>query len=204
MADDTAVSILNSIYDQALKGVVGSESVQTLANDYLRGSGSLENKVDSLIRYQIAKCSTTGFLTGLGGLLTLPVSIAADVGANLYIQMRMVAAIAYMGGYDVKSDQVRSLVYVALCGNAVNEVIKEVGVQIAGRIAMNTIKNKVSGEVIKKINQAVGFRLITKTGSKGAINLIKAVPLFGGLVSGAFDGYATNAIGEAAKKLFIK
>jgi hypothetical protein len=38
--------------------------------------------------------------------------------------------------------------------------------------------------VITKINQKVGFRLLTKFGSKGVINLGKMVPLTGGIIGG--------------------
>ena len=36
---------------------------------------SIEEAAKALIRGQLAKCSTSGFLTGLGGLITLPVAI---------------------------------------------------------------------------------------------------------------------------------
>ena len=199
---DTSVAVLDSIYNQAMSGIVGSESVQELAEDYLKESGSLSEKVDALIRWQIAKCGTTGFLTGLGGLLTLPVAISADVGVNLYVQMRMVAAIAYMGGYDIRNDKVKSFVYLALCGNGMNEVAKSVGIPIAEKIGLNIIKN-IPRKFLTQINQKVGFRLVTKAGSKGIVNLTKAIPIIGGIVGAGFDAVTTNAVGEAAKKVFI-
>ena len=52
----------------------------------------------ALIRWQNAKCATSGFIAGLGGSITLPVSIPANISSVLYIQIRMIAAIAYMGG----------------------------------------------------------------------------------------------------------
>lgn len=200
---DNSVTILDSIYNQAMSGVGVSESVKKLAEDYLSKSGSLSDKVDSLIRWQIAKCGTTGFLTGLGGLLTLPVAISADVGVNLYVQIRMAAAIAYMGGYDVHHDKVKSFVYLTLCGNAMNKVAKKVGIEFAQKIGTNFIKKKISGEFLKKINKAVGTKVITKAGSKGVVNLTKAIPVIGGIIGGAFDAFTTNAVGEAAKRVFI-
>ncbi|WP_419236289.1 hypothetical protein ACN09D_02895 [Serratia fonticola] len=61
----------------------------------------------------------------------------------------------------------------------------------------------VSGEVIKTINRAVGFRLLTKFGQKGSINLVKLVPLAGGIVGGALDSISTNIIGNIARQTFI-
>ena len=201
---DKSVTVLDSIYNQTLVGLPGSVSVRDLAEDFLSESGTLEEKVDSLIRYQIAKCSATGFLTGLGGLLTLPIAIPADVGVNLYVQMRMASAIAHMGGYDLSHDKVRTFVYVALCGNSAKEVLKDAGIKIANRFGMSLVQKKVTGEIIKEINRMVGFKLVTKAGEKGVINLTKAVPILGGLVGAAFDGYTTNVIGDTAKEMFIK
>ena len=62
---------------------------------------------------------------------------------------------------------------------------------------------KVPTEVILKINRAVGFKLVTKFGEKGIVNLGKAVPVLGGLISGAVDYAAADTVGNAAKKIFI-
>jgi hypothetical protein len=39
----------------------------------------------------------------------------------------------------------------------------------------------MSSGILKKINQKVGFRLVTKFGEKGIINLSKLIPVVGGL-----------------------
>jgi len=57
--------------------------------------------------------------------------------------------------------------------------------------------------MIKSINKAVGFRLLTKAGSTGILNLTKMVPLVGGVVGGAFDGISTNIVGNTARDAFI-
>lgn len=198
------VSVLNSLYGQAVGGVPGTDSAYELAASYMKGSGSTDSKVDSLIRWQNTKCATSGFLTGLGGLITLPIAVAADLSVNVYVQLRMVAAIACMGGYDLHSDQVRSFAYVALCGNGAANILREAGVNVANKIALNFVQKQISGAMIRKINQAVGAKIITKAGSKGIINLTKTVPLVGGIVGGVIDGITTNTIGDTAKKIFIK
>jgi len=199
---ENSLSVLDTIYVQALDGVIGSESVTELAQDYMKGSGTPNEKIDSLIRWQVAKCASTGFVTGLGGVLALPVAIPADVGVTLYVQLRMAAAIAYMRGYDIRSDQVKSFVYVCLCGGAAAEVLRGVGIKIGTKIAENYIKKKISGEVLKKINNAVIAKIFTKGGTKGVINLGKAVPVVGGIIGAIFDGVTTDAVGEAAKMVF--
>ena len=55
-----------------------------------------------------------------------------------------------------------------------------------------------------KINQKVGFRLLTKFGTKGIINIGKAVPFVGGVIGGGFDFTETKLIASRAYKMFIK
>lgn len=199
---DSLMKVLDQLYDKAIDGVPGLQGAEEIAKNYLEGSKPLEDKVDVLIRWQIGKTSTSGFLTGLGGVLTLPATVPANLSSVLYVQFQMVAAIAYMGGYDVRDDRVKTLCYVCLCGNAANEVLKSTGITIGTKLTGKAIK-QLSYEVIKKINKAVGFRLITKWGQTGVINLSKTIPIAGGVVGGSLDGAATYTIGKNAKNLFI-
>ena len=114
----------------------------------------------------------------------------------------MIAAIAYIGGYDIKDDSVKSLVYMCLTGNAAVEIAKEVGIKLGTKLTQSAIQ-KISFETIKRINQAVGFRLITKFGQKGVVNLGKAVPLIGGIIGGGVDITSTKVIGKISKEVFL-
>lgn len=107
-----------------------------------------------------------------------------------------------MGGYEVKSDKVRTLVYACLCGNAAKAVLKQVGVQLGNKLSEQAVKN-ISATVLTKINETVGFRLITKFGEKGVINLGQAIPIVGGLIGGTIDAVSTNTIGNVARNIFI-
>lgn len=194
---------LDWAYDKAINGVPGLDSAGEMAEEYLKGGGSLEDRVNSLIRWQNTKAGTSGFLSGLGGVLLMPVTIPANISSVIYVQVRMIAAIAKMGGHDLASDRVKALVYACLCGNAAKDVIKEVGIKVGTRLTEKAIES-ISREVITKINQAVGFRLLTKFGETGLINLGKAIPLVGGIVGATFDSVATNTIGNIARETFIE
>lgn len=204
--DATAIGkVLDLAYDKAVEGVPGVPGLQSaegLAKDYLNDPGSLEDQVDALIRMQVLKTATSGFLTGLGGIITLPVAIPANLASVMYVQLQMIASIAHMGGYDVHNDRVRTVCYTCLCGRAGVDILKGAGVTIGKKLTEQAIK-QLSFEVIKKINQTVGFRLVTKFGQTGAINLGKAIPLVGGVVGGAFDGTTTYTIGKVAKNMFV-
>lgn len=196
------IQAMNWAYDKAVNGVPGLDSAEELAACYLKKEGSLKDQINSLIRWQNTKAGTTGFVTGLGGMLTMPATLPVNITSVLFIQIRMIADIAKMCGFDLKDDKVQTLVYVCLVGSSSSEIIKDLGIQISGKLAIAAIK-KIPKAVITKINQAVGFRLLTKFGQKGFINLGKAVPLIGGIIGGAFDVVSTNTVGNTARNLFM-
>lgn len=203
MTQDTIMKTLEWSYDKAINGdIPGMDSAEELAQHYLKKPGTLEEKVKRLIRVQNTKSGTSGFVTKLGGLITLPIAVPANIASVLLVQMQMVGAIAYMGGHDLHDDEVKTFVYLCLVGNEVKDVIKTTGIQVGTKLAKQGIK-RIPGEAIKKINQAVGFRLLTKFGSKGVINLGKLVPIAGGIIGGTTDALATNTIGKIAYKIFI-
>lgn len=202
MDTSAMVKILDISYDKALNGVAGMKGAADLAADYMAYGGALEAQVDALIKNQIIKCGTSGFLTSLGGFITLPVALPANVASVIYMQMQMIAAIARMGGYDLHDDRVKTLVIACLCGNEVKEILKQAGIQIGKKLTERAVQ-KISSALIVRINRAVGFRLLTKFGTKGAINLSKAIPVIGGLIGGGVDAYSTKVIGNKAKELFI-
>ncbi len=79
---------LDLAYDKAMDGVPGVPglgSAEGLAENYLNDPGSLEDKVDALVRFQVLKAATSGFVTGLGGVLTLPVATPEQTREILWI-----------------------------------------------------------------------------------------------------------------------
>ncbi|MDE8702266.1 EcsC family protein [Adlercreutzia equolifaciens] len=204
IGEDEAGRILAALYEKALDGIPKvSRSVEDLVKDYWEKSDSPEKAALALSKAQVAKCGTSGFLSGLGGVITLPVTIPANIGSVLYVQMRMVAAIAKLGGYDIRSDQVQTLVYMCLTGSAVTDVAKQVGIKVGNKTLEAAIK-KIPGSALAAINKKVGFRLLTKFGEKGAINLGKMVPVAGGIIGGSVDVATTIVIAKNAMKVFIE
>jgi len=193
---------LDWTYERVLNGLPGSASVYELADSYICKHDSKDKAIDSLIRWQQGKAGANGFAAGLGGIATLPFTLPTNFVSVTYMQMRMIAAIAYIRGYDLKDDQVQTFVYACLTGQTAAEVIKSIGIDIASKAGKAQIK-RIPGAIMTKINQKVGFRLITKGGGTGAINLGKMLPVLGGVVGGAFDVSTSYVIGKATKKTFI-
>ncbi|MGE7672997.1 EcsC family protein [Lysinibacillus sp. NPDC094403] len=201
LSEGKVFQILDWAYNSAINGLPKTLSAYEMADSYMRKSSSLEDAIDSLIKWQQAKCATSGFVTGLGGINTLPVAVPTNLASVLYVQIRMIASIAHMRGYDLKDDQVQTFVYSCLTGRSVAEIVKQGAIKIGVKVGQAQIK-RIPSEILKAINKAVGFRLITKFGQKGVLNLGKAVPLIGGVIGGTFDATSTYVIGKLAKETF--
>lgn len=198
------MELLDALYEKSINGVPKvSQPIDVLVNDYLSKNNSTEKAARQFINYQVAQCTTSGFVTGLGGLITLPVAILANVSSVMYVQMRIIACLAYMGGYDTNSDQVQTLVYACLAGISIEQIIKQSGIKFGTKFTTAMVK-KIPGTVLTKINQKVEFRFLTKFGEKGIINIAKLVPVVGGVIGGGFDLVETKVIANRAYKMFIK
>lgn len=132
----------------------------------------------------------------------MPVAVPANVASVIYVQLRMIATVAKIGGYNPSDDQVRTIADVCLTGSAAADIIKKAGINIGEKITIATIK-KIPGAVLTKINQKDGFRLVTKFGEKGAVNLVKKVPLVGGVIGVGIDIAGTKTIAKVAYNMFI-
>jgi hypothetical protein len=204
LTESAIMNALDWAYEHTMNGIPRSNllTAEQLAQSYMSESGALRDKADSLIRWQNAKAGTTGFLTGLGGVITMPLTVPIDLAAVWFIQIRMIAAIAHMNGYNLRDDKVKTLVYICMCGNGAKDILKNISIAIGTKLTQNAIKS-ISGQLIVKINQAIGLKLLTKFGEKGLINIAKIIPLVGGVIGGSFDAFSTNIIGNIARDIFI-
>jgi hypothetical protein len=203
--ESRALTLVKWISDKAIDGVRPLSSAHDLADEYLidRGYKNHNTRVDALINWETTKNFTSGFVTGLGGLLVLPFSLPAAFAASWIIQARMAAAIARIYGHNIHSDRVRTFIMAALVGDSLKDIAKASGIAIGRGLAKSLIE-KVPGRALIEFNKRVGFRLLTKAGEKGAINLMKGIPFVGGVVGGTFDAVACRVVGRNAQALFVR
>jgi hypothetical protein len=204
----TAVAVMMQAlewgYEHATAAILtGLGSAVDLAESHLKScGGNREKAIDHLIVRYVGYAGAVGFASNVGGLVTMPVTAPVNVGSVFLVQLRIIAAIAHLRGYPVKDEQVKSLAFICLTGSAATTaLLEEFGIGLGTKLTKNLIM-RVPGATLRNINRAVGFKLFTKTGATGSINLIKFVPVAGGLVGGVFDAAVTRGICAVAKKVF--
>ncbi|HEY8588373.1 MAG TPA: EcsC family protein [Naasia sp.] len=179
-----------------LKGAV------PIADEHLMGAGGdREEAIRRLIATHVRLAAASGFVTGLGGVATLPVMVPAAMAGLYIIATRMAAGVAHLRGYDVRSEEVRSAILIALLGSAGVATLKKAGVEI-GRKSTAAALHKLPGRVLVELNKKVGYRLVTKAGEKGIVNLGKLVPLVGGPIGATVDGVSCRTIATYVMRTF--
>lgn len=196
------LQVMDWAFDKANGNIPGFGTSQEMAQKYLDKYGNVSNAISHLVNWQITSASTAGFVTSLGGLATMPITLPANIAGVMAIQMRMIGAIAELGGWHENSEEKKTGMYLCLLGSQAGNALSKFSGQFAIKFATASLK-KLPGTVLTKINQAVGFRLVTKFGEKGLVNIHKAIPILGGFVGGAVDAFSTYGIAQAAKALFL-
>jgi uncharacterized protein (DUF697 family) len=204
ITEEQMQEILNTLYIKSVNGIPKvSLPIDDLVEDYIGKNDTIDKAVKSLINNSTVKCGTSGFLTAFGGFATMIATLPANITSVLYVQLRMCCAIAKMGGYDIHSDQVQTLIYACLTGSAISDVLKHSGIKFTQKFGTAMIE-RIPGKTLTAINRKVGFRFVTKFGETGVVNLGKVIPVVGGIVGGSTDVTSTRIIGNNAYKLFVK
>lgn len=204
MSATTAVRrfVLDRLYPTVLDGVPGLGTPRERASDARLGGGSLDEQADRLVRRHLAISASAGFLSGLGGWITLPVVLPANMAAVASVQLHMAASMAALAGHDPASPATRERVLRCLIGSgpadpardAEQETLDRVGLKLAERAA-NLVVSSTVGAV------KWGARNIAK--KQVQKRLLRGIPLLGGFIGAASDGYVTAKVAEAARDEFF-
>jgi uncharacterized protein (DUF697 family) len=191
------------LLEKGLDGAGPLSGAEDLANEYLidRSFENDDKRVDALIRRETRKNFTTGFITGLGGVVTFPVSIPAALGASWLLQARMSGAIARIYGHDLASERVRTTILLSLAGDVAKEAMSELGLKVGDRLTQRAV-DQIPGRALVEVNKRIGARLLAKVGQRVALKFPRAVPVVGGVVGGSLDAVVCRLVGRTAKSLF--
>lgn len=189
---------LDWAYANALDGMKGVDSAEALAREYQAMKGTPRQQADRLIRRQTTKAALTGFVSAMPGL-AVPLTLPASFAIVLFIQVRMVLAMAHMGGFEVRDERVRALAYACVAGEKPEQMLGKLGVVMGGRMTAAAVSG-ISRAVLAAIKRRVRTRLMSKFGRRG---LGRALPIIGGVITARVEGKATAEIGKVARDTFV-
>jgi hypothetical protein len=163
---------------------------------------STDDLARKIVSRKAIKNGLVGAATGIGGFITMPVTVPADLVASWKIQITTALAIAYIYGHTSSTTDLKTDMFLILAGDSAKEALKRLGIEVGKELSKRAIERYVTKEVMIKISSMIGRKIITKAGEKSMTSFMKAVPLIGAPVGFAFDWTATRALGHFAIKYY--
>lgn len=201
LAPTHAASFVRAVLDKAIDGYGPLPGAAKSAQKALEAArGDREEAISELIESHVRLAGAQGFATNLGGLVTAAVTIPANITGLALIQSHLVAAIAYLRGHNLADTNVRNAVLACQLGKA--SVKKLVGdKKLPGTPFALATAAGLDPELNQRIGEMITAELLAGIGGKRmAIWMGKRIPLVGGAIGGASDGFGTWQIGRYAAK----
>ncbi|WP_040159482.1 EcsC family protein [Nigerium massiliense] len=196
-------NVLRQLLDVAVNGAGKVPGAKPAAAKALAKHGSVDAAIDSLVSTHLRLATAQGFVTNLGGVVTAIVGLPVNLAGVAVTQIRMVATIAHLRGYDIDDPRVRTAMTLCLLGESGVKTLVERGVLPTTPMAIATapvfdasLDSLVSEQVFAEMVGRLG-------GRRAAVQIVRRVPLVGGGVSGVLDAWHTNSIGDYAKQQFV-
>jgi hypothetical protein len=204
MTPQVAGGALRHVLELAIDGTSRLPGAKhSAAKSLQRHGGATDPAIDAVIDFHVRLAGAQGFVTNLGGLAAMPVTMPANLAGVAVVQTRMVAAMAHLRGYDLDDNRVRTALIMCLLGG--EQVAKKIvtGKLPTSPLAIATapmfdphLDQRVAEEVLSDLIQRVG-------GKNLALSITRRLPLLGGGVGAVMDGIATHQIGKYARSELV-
>lgn len=189
------------LLDVGIDGKGTFDSASKVAGEAQSRRSDPERAIDDLVGQHRRLVAVNGFVTGLGGFITMPVALPANVAGFYILATRLSGSIAAVRGYDLQDEGVRAAVLLSLVGADAQDLLKKVGYSSSTHLA-SLAAERMPGPVILAINKGVGFRLMTRLGRGTFARLGRAVPLSGGVVGAGVDTFLLNRLADHVRTQF--
>jgi len=163
---------------------------------------STDNLAKKIVRRKSMKNGLVGAVTGIGGLITIPVSVPTDLVLSWKIQIFIALSIAHAYGHSINTVDIKTDIYLILAGDSAKEALKRLGIEVSKGVTKKAVEKYITREIMKKICKVVPQKIITKAGEKSLTSFMRMVPLVGAPIGFAFDWIAAGAVGNMAIKYY--
>ncbi len=197
LAPGLTTSFVRESLRRAIEGVGPLPPAAKAADAQLKEQkGNVDRAIHEVIENHVRYAGAQGFVTNIGGLVTMAVTVPANISGLAVLQCRMVAGIAHLRGYDLDDPRVRNAILTCMLGEeTVKGLVKDKHLP-APPMALATAPAH-DPAVDQRISTFVARDLISRVaGKRLATTIGRRVPVVGGVVGAGADGYATWRIGR--------
>ena len=204
LAPGMTSAFVHEALDRAIKGVGPLPPAAEAADKQLREQhGDVDRAVHEVIENHVRFAGAQGFVTNLGGLVTLVVTVPANITGLTLLQCRMVAGIAHLRGYDLDDRRVHNAILAAVLGEeTVLSLIKKK--KLPGTPMAIATAPAYDPELDKVMAAQVATAMVSKVaGKRIATTAGKRVPVLGGVIGAGTDAYSTWRVGRYVQREFL-
>ncbi|MGI8578791.1 MAG: EcsC family protein [Nocardioidaceae bacterium] len=200
-APGLATDFVRQAFDRAVDGFGPLRGAAAAADHKLsENHGDREKAVHDVVDSHVRLAGAQGFVTNLGGLITMAVTIPANISGLALLQCHMVGGVAHLRGYDLIDPKVRNAVLACMLGEGtVKSLIKKQRLP-SSPMAIATAP-AYDAELDRRVASEVATELITRIAGKRTMAAVgRRMPVIGGGFGAVTDGYGTYQVGTYAAK----
>lgn len=181
--------LLEPLYRQALGGLPGLGTPQEIGRRFQEGTATQGEAAHQLVQLYAALCGLTGFVCGLPGFLALPVTVPTNVAGVALLHLHMCAALAVLHGEDPTDPATRERCIRCVLGDMEAQAESDETKGVAERFGFKLAERGARFVAEQLVKRATG-------------QVVRRLPLLGGILGGASDTYATERVAKAARLAF--
>jgi hypothetical protein len=200
-APGLTATFVHRALERAIDGAGPMRGAAASAEQQLsRSDGDVDDAVRGILDSHVSLAGLQGFVTNLGGVITMAVAIPANISGLAMLQCHLVGGIAHLRGYDLDDPRVRNAVIACLVGeHGVKDLIKHKKLP-STPMGIATAPT-YDPELDWRISKEVANELIARIAGKRTIAVLaRRTPVVGGGVGAVTDGLATYEIGQYAAR----
>lgn len=181
--------LLHTLYERAVEGLPVVGRPDDAARNAASGR-SLAEAASVLTRRYSVLGGSAGFLLGLPGYASMPITIPANIGAVTLLHLHLVATTARLVDLDLGDEGVRDRCIMCLLKDS------------------EGVPDSESAEWMERVVGKLGERgmrylleQIVRWGGRGGA--ARGLPILGGVVGAVADGRSTAGVGRSAAREFL-
>lgn len=204
VAPKQAAGFVRQVLEIAIDGYGRYPGAVEAGNKRLTAArGDVDQAIHAVIDAHVRLAGLQGFVTNLGGVVTLAVTIPANVAGLAVLQCHMVATIAHLRGYDVYDARVRNAILACMLGEETVDYLVKHGRLPSSPMGIATAPAH-DPELDRRTAVEVTQELVAKVGGKRVVTAVgRRMPLIGGGVGAVSDGFSTWRVGRYADRALL-
>jgi hypothetical protein len=199
---NAAGNLLRKVLVVAIDGYSALPPAKETAAHQLEKHGNADSAIESLVQMHVGMAGAQGFVTNVGGMITALIALPANIAGVVVVQARLVAMIAHLRGYDIDDPRVRTAIAMCLISDNLDKTFADTGLPSSPLVVATA--PVFDANLDQKISDRVAADLLARvTGKRVVVAMTKRVPVLGGGVGAAFDGWDTLQVARYAKSQLV-